>query len=99
MQSSPLIKFSLGIGIAALAAKGLLIWSMGRIDDLSNTPLESQTPEVIDTANDLVSAVALIGLASAIVAFTKGARGQLLYASIALNSVAFLASPMVYTIF
>jgi hypothetical protein len=99
MQPNFLSKFSFGLGLATVAAKGLLIWSIDRSYDFSDAPLENQTPEVIDPANNLVSVMALIGLAGAIVAFIKGARGQLLYASIALNSVALLSNPMVYVIY
>ena len=99
MQPNFLSKFSFGLGLTTVAAKGLLIWSIDRSYDFSDSPLENQTPEVIDPANNLVSVMALIGLAGAIVAFIKGARGQLLYASIALNSVVLLTNPVAYAIF
>ena len=99
MQANFLLKFSFGLGLTTMAAKGLLIWSIDRSYDFSDSPLENQTPEVIDPANNLVSVMALIGLAGAIVAFIKGERGHLLYASIALNSVVLLSNPMVYAIY
>jgi hypothetical protein len=99
MQPNFLSKFSFGLGLTALAAKGLLIWSINRSYDFSDASLEKQTPEVIDPANNLVSVMALIGLAGAIVAFAKGARGHMLYASIVLNSVVLLTNPMVYAIY
>ncbi len=98
MQPDSLTKFCFGLGLATIAAKGLLIWATDRFYDLSDSPLENQPPEVIDPANILVSVVALIGLACATVAFGKGARGHLLYASAALNSVALFASPVAYAI-
>jgi hypothetical protein len=56
-------------------------------------------PEVIGPANILITVMALIGLIGAVVAFKKGASGQLLYASVALNSVALLADPMTNAIY
>ena len=99
MQPNFLSKFSFGLGLTTVAAKGLLIWSIDRSYNFSDAPLEKPTAEIIDPANNLVSVMALIGLAGAIVAFVKGERGQLLYASIALNSVALLSNPMVYAIY
>ena len=99
MQPLSLSKFCFGTGLATIAAKGMLIWAVDRLYDFSASPLESQPSEAIGPANTLVSVVALIGLACAAVAFVRGARGQLLYASVALNSVALLANPMVYAIY
>ncbi|RLB62708.1 MAG: hypothetical protein DRH08_12055 [Deltaproteobacteria bacterium] len=89
MQPDSLSKYCFGLGLAAITAKGMLIWATGQFYDLSDSPIE-----VIDPANILVSVMAIIGLAGAAVAFVKGARGHFLYASIALNTVALLANPM-----
>jgi hypothetical protein len=99
MQPNSLSKYCFGLSLATVAAKGLLIWAIGHYYDLSDSPLENHAPEVIDPANILVSVVALIGLAGATVAFKRGERGHLLYASAALNSVALLANPMAYAIY
>ncbi|MDP6414729.1 MAG: hypothetical protein QGG54_06830 [Gammaproteobacteria bacterium] len=91
-QPNFLLKFCFGLGLTTLASKGLLIWATGRFYDLSDSSLENLPPEVIGPANIFVSVLAVIGLAGATVAFTRGARGHLLYASVALNSVALLAT-------
>jgi hypothetical protein len=98
MQANTLSKFCFGLGLATIAAKGLLVWAFGRFYDPSDSPLEKYPTEIIDPAADLVSVVAIIGLIGAAVAFAKGARGNLLYASVALNSVALLVNPMVNVI-
>ncbi len=98
IQPDQLSKFSLGLGIAALAAKGLLIWSVGRLSDFSDDPLQNQISEAIDPASNLASVAALIGLVIALVALKKGVRGQLLHASLAFNSVALFANPVVFAV-
>ncbi len=98
IQPDQLSKFSLGLGIAALAAKGLLIWSVGRLSDFSDAPLENQISEMIDPANNLASVAAFIGLTIALVVLAKGTRGQLLYASLAFKGVALFANPMAFVI-
>jgi len=98
MQANTLSKFCFGLGLATIAAKGLLVWAFGRFYDSSDLPLEKYPIEIIDPAADLVSVVAIIGLIGAAVAFAKGARGNLLYASVAFNSVALLVNPMVNVI-
>jgi len=98
MQPNSLSKFCFGLGLAAVTAKGVLIWATGQFYDLSDSPLENRSLEVINPANILISVMAIIGLAGAAVAFVKGARGHLLYASTALNTVALLANPMTYAI-
>jgi uncharacterized iron-regulated membrane protein len=95
MQPNTLAKFCFGLGLATIAAKGLLIWSISRFFESSNSALGNNPTEIIDPAANLVSIIAIIGLVCAAVAFAKGARGNLLYASVALNSVALLANPMV----
>jgi hypothetical protein len=97
MQANTLSKFCFGLGLATIAAKGLFVWAFGRFYDSSASPLEKYPTEIIDPA-DLVSVVAIIGLIGAALAFAKGARGNLLYASVALNSVALLVNPMVNVI-
>jgi hypothetical protein len=92
MQPNFLLKFCFGLGITTLTAKGLLIWATDRFYNLSDSPLESLPQEVIDPANILISVMAVIGLAGATVAFKRGARGHLLYASAAFNSVALLVN-------
>ena len=92
IQPNLLLKFCFGLGVTTLAAKGLLIWATGRFYDLSDSLLENLPPEVIGPANILVSVMAVIGLAGAAVAFMRGAHGQLVYASAALNSVALLVT-------
>ena len=99
MQPNSLSKFCFGLGLATIAAKGLLIWATSRFYEFSTLPPESNPMEVIAPANILVSVMALIGIAGALVAFLRGARGHLLYASAALNSVALLANPMTYAIY
>jgi hypothetical protein len=99
MQPISLPKFCFGLGITTIAAKGILIWATSRFYDLSNSQPGNRLPEVIDPANILISVMALIGLAATLVAFKRGARGQLLYASAALYSVALLANPMTYAIY
>jgi Zn-dependent protease len=98
MQPNSLSKFCFGLGLATITAKGVLIWATGQFYDLSDSPLENHQLEVIGPANILVSVMAIIGLAGTTVAFVKGARGQMLYASTALNTVALLANPMTYAI-
>ena len=99
MQANTLSKFCFGLGLATLAAKGLLVWSFGRFLDSANAPAEKYPTEIIDPAANLVSVIAVIGLIGAAVAFAKGARGNLLYASVVFNSVALLANPMVYVLY
>ena len=99
MQLISLPKFCFGLGLTTIAAKGMLIWATGRFYDLSDSQPGNHPPEVIDPANILISVMALIGLAVTVVAFKRGSRGHLLYASAALNSVALLASPMTYAIY
>ncbi len=98
MQANTLSKFCFGLGLATIAAKGLLVWAFGRFYGSSDSLLEKYPTEIIDPAADLVSVVAIIGLIGAALAFAKGARGNLLYASVALNSVALLVNPMVNVI-
>ena len=99
MQPISLSKFCFGLGLTTIAAKGLLIWATDRFFELSESPLENNPPEVIGPANTLIAVLALIGLAGAIFALIRGARGHLLYASVALNSVALLASPIAYALY
>jgi hypothetical protein len=94
MPPLTLSKFCFGLGLTTIATKGMLIWGAGRLYDLSGPQPGNNPLEVIGPANILISVMALIGLVGAAVAFKKGASGQLLYASVALNSVALLASPM-----
>jgi hypothetical protein len=94
MPPLTLSKFCFGLGLTTIATKGLLIWAADRLYDLSDPQLGNDPLEVIGPANILITVMALIGLVGAAVAFKKGASGQLLYASVALNSVALLASPM-----
>ncbi len=99
MQPLTLSKFCFGLGLTSITAKGMLIWGAGRLSYLSDSQLGNQPPEVIGPANILITILALVGLVGAAVAFKRGASGQLLYASVALNSVALLASPMTNTIY
>jgi hypothetical protein len=99
IQPSLLPKFCFGLGLATAAAKGLLIWSTNRFYDLLVSSLENNSAEVIGPANILISVMALIGLAGAVVAFKRGERGSLLYASTAFNSVALLVNPTAYAIY
>jgi len=94
MPPLTLSKFCFGLGLTSIAAKAMLIWAAGRLYDLSDPQLSNHPSEVIGPANNLITVMALIGLVGAAVAFKKGASGQLLYASVALNSVALLAGPM-----
>jgi hypothetical protein len=94
MEPNRLAKFSFGLGLATIAAKALLIWSFGRFFAASDSLLETNPTEIIGPAVDLVSAAALIGLVVGAFAFAKGARGNLLYASIVFNGVALLANPV-----
>ena len=96
MQPDSLSKFCFGLGLAAITAKGVLIWATGQFFDLSDTSLQNNQLEVINPTNILISVMAIIGLAGTAVAFVKGARGQMLYASTVLNAVALLANPMTY---
>jgi hypothetical protein len=98
MQADFVSKFSFGLGLTTLAAKGLLIWFVGGSYELSDVTLADQAAEVVTPANNMISLIAIIGLASAIVIFIKGARGQLIYGAIVLNGVALLTSPMIYAI-
>ncbi len=98
MQPDSLSKYCFGLGLATITAKGMLIWATGQFFNLSDSPLQNRQLEVIDPANILISVMAIIGLAGTAVAFVKGARGQMLYASTVLNAVALLANPMTYAI-
>ena len=95
MQPDLLAKFCFGLGLATAVAKGMLFWAIGRFYDSSGLPLENLPTEIFNPAINLVSVVALVGLVGAAVAYGKGARGQLLYASLVLNGVALLANPIV----
>jgi hypothetical protein len=99
MQATFLSKICFGLGLTTAATKGLLIWSTKRFYDLSASALESNPAEVIGPANTLISVMALIGLGGAVVAFKRGERGRMLYASTAFNSVALLVNPMAYAIY
>jgi len=99
MQATFLPKFCFGLGLTTAATKGLLIWSTNRFYNLSASALESNPAEVIGPANMLISVMALIGLGAAAVAFKRGERGRLLYASTAFNSVALLVNPIAYAIY
>ncbi|MBT77003.1 MAG: hypothetical protein QGG67_18485 [Gammaproteobacteria bacterium] len=99
MQPTLLSKFCFGLGLTTAAAKGLLIWSANRLYDLTSPSPGNSPAEVIDPANILVSVMAIIGLAAAVVAFRKGERGHLLYASTAFNSIALLVNPTAYAIY
>jgi|TARA_B100000315_G_C14411956_1_gene511398 hypothetical protein len=92
MQPTFLLKFCFGLGLTTLAAKGLIIWATSRFYDVSGSSLEDLPLEAIDPSNILISGMAVIGLTGTAVAFKRGARGQLLYAAAALNSVALLAN-------
>jgi len=87
-----LSKLCFGSSLATIAAKGLLIWSTNRFYDLSAMSLSGNPPEVTGPASMLVTGMAIAGLLGAVWAFMKGARGQILYASVAFNSVALLAN-------
>ena len=88
-------KYCFGLSLATIAAKGLLIWSFSRFYESSDSSMELPQMGIIDPAVTLVSVVAIIGIIATVFAFTKGARGQLLYASLVLNSVALMANPVV----
>jgi hypothetical protein len=94
LQPDLLTRLCFGSSLATLAAKGLLIWSTNRFYDLSAVSLQGNQPEAIGPASILVSVMAIAGLSGAVWAFIKGARGQMLYASIVFNSVALLANPI-----
>jgi hypothetical protein len=96
MRPDFLLKCCFGLGLATIGARGLLVWVVENFYDLSDSALEGHPPEVVAPANSLISVAALIGLAVAVVAFKRGARGQLLYAAVVLNSVALFANQVVY---
>jgi hypothetical protein len=96
MRPDFLLKCCFGLGLTTIGARGLLIWVVENFYDLSDLALEGHPPEVVAPANILISVAALIGLAVAAVAFKRGARGQLLYAAVVLNSVALFANQVVY---
>jgi hypothetical protein len=95
VQSDSLSKLCFGSSLATIAAKGLLIWSANRFYDLSAMP-QGGLPDAIGPASILVSGMAIAGLSGAVWAFMRGARGQILYASVAFNGVALLANPINY---
>jgi len=94
VQPDLLSRLCFGSSLATIAAKGLLVWSVNRVYDLSAVPLQGNSPEAIGPASILISVMAIAGLSVAAWALIKGARGQLLYASIVFNSVALLVDPI-----
>ena len=91
-----LLKCCFGLGLVTVGTRGLLIWASTKSYDLSDSALEGHPPAVVDPANMLISVAALLGLAIAAVAIKRGARGQLLYAAVVLNSVALFANQVAY---
>jgi len=96
MRPDFLLKCCFGLGLTTIGARGLLIWATARFFDLSDPALEGHPPEVVDPAHILISVMALLGLGIAAVAFSRGARGQLLYGAVVLNSVALFANQVIY---
>lgn len=98
MQPDTLTKFCCGLGFASMAARLLLNWATDRFFEFSDAAA-GPPPDVVGPANMLITVVAVVGLAGAIVAFRRGVRGHLLSAAIAFNGVALLANPMIISAF
>ena len=95
MHPDSLTSICFGLGLTTMAARGLLIWSVNNLYDVS--AMQSGPPEAIGPANLLITMMALVGVAGAVWALMKGARSQRLNAAIAFNGVALLANPIMFS--